>query len=449
MDMNSNESKEKHILIVDDNTTNLKGAADVLEGHYRVSMAKSGEQALNFLNRVKPDLILLDIIMPQMDGYETLQRIKDNPETMDIPVVFLTADNDSESEIRGLKMGAMDYIRKPFEPEVVLSRIEKILRIEELRQNLTISARKDVLTNLWNRGYMEEQVDRVSQSDRTEGVFMLLDMDNFKSINDNFGHIMGDAVLVQFAKTLQSVTREGDVICRFGGDEFAVFLRGHYQKEEIIDIANAIIDGAEEKLNVIRQEGHEVSVSIGIAMMPQDSDRFMDLYSKADKALYFVKQNGKKGVHFYQDNEKYSFHNVARTEFDLGEFKKYVEERTFERGAYQVECEYFRNIYQFIKRNINRTKQKVQITLLTMQDGDMTDDVLEQEMDNIAKAITYTLRRGDVAARFSRNQFVVILMDTDLTNGINVIKRVIQSYRKISGREDVEIDYDMDNMVVE
>ena len=89
MDMNSNESKEKHILIVDDNTTNLKGAADVLEGHYRVSMAKSGEQALNFLNRVKPDLILLDIIMPQMDGYETLQRIKDNPETMDIPVVFL------------------------------------------------------------------------------------------------------------------------------------------------------------------------------------------------------------------------------------------------------------------------------------------------------------------------------------------------------------------------
>ena len=140
--------KAKHILIVDDVTTNLKLAAEVLQEHYKLSMAKSGQQAIQFLEKAKPDLILLDIRMPEMDGYQTLERIKANPNTANIPVVFLTVDDQRESEIKGLKMGAMDFILKPFEPEVMLSRIEKILQIEDLRKNLSISARKDVLTGL-------------------------------------------------------------------------------------------------------------------------------------------------------------------------------------------------------------------------------------------------------------------------------------------------------------
>ena len=127
--------KQKHILIVDDVTTNLKMAADVLQDTYRLSMAKSGMQAIEFLKKAKPDLILLDIIMPEMDGYETLEAIKSNPETASIPVVFLTVDNQRKSEIKGLKMGAMDFIHKPFEPDVMKSRIEKILKIEGLRRD--------------------------------------------------------------------------------------------------------------------------------------------------------------------------------------------------------------------------------------------------------------------------------------------------------------------------
>ena len=127
---------KKHILMVDDVTTNLRCASEVLRDNYKISMVKSGAQALKFLETVIPDLILLDISMSDMDGYETLEHIKRNPKWTDIPVVFLTADADGESEIKGLKMGAMDYIRKPFEPDVMLSRIDKVLKMEENRKVL-------------------------------------------------------------------------------------------------------------------------------------------------------------------------------------------------------------------------------------------------------------------------------------------------------------------------
>ena len=126
----------RHILIVDDNTTNLKTAASVLESEYTLSMAKSGKQALNFLKKNKPDLILLDILMPDMDGYETMEKIKLNPETSSIPIIFLTADTEPGSEARGLSNGAVDYITKPFNKEAMLGRIEHVLLMDDMRRNL-------------------------------------------------------------------------------------------------------------------------------------------------------------------------------------------------------------------------------------------------------------------------------------------------------------------------
>lgn len=446
------ETQQKHILMVDDNTTNLKCAAEVLKRSYRVSMAKSGEQALNFLNKMKPDLILLDILMPSMDGYETLKYIKDNPETAYIPVIFLTADSDRASEIKGLKMGAMDYIRKPFEPDVMLSRIEKILQIEDIKKTLTISAQKDVLTSLWNRRYMEEELEKYAKIKNIHGVFMILDMDNFKSINDNFGHIMGDAVLVKFAETMEAVCGEEDIICRIGGDEFAIFLKGEYNKAETADIASRIITGIEDKVGAITQYGHAVSVSIGISLFPEDAEAFIDLYNKADKALYYVKQNGKKGFHFFHDKEKYAFHQETnKTRLDLDEFKRYIEEKSYEKGAYQVEYDNFKNIYQFIKRYIDRTKQKVQVVLLTMNYPKelYTEQMLEMEMNNIMKAVSFSLRRGDVATQFSKSQYVVILMDTDVGNGKMVVDRVVETFYQVSDSKDIQITYDIDQMIVE
>ncbi len=132
----------KHILMVDDVATNLKCAGEVLKERYELSMAKSGKVALKMMKEKRPDLVLLDINMPEMDGFETMERIKDDSELADIPVVFLTASTDKESEIKAFEMGAMDFIRKPFDPAIMLTRIERILRIEETKYELQLKAEK-------------------------------------------------------------------------------------------------------------------------------------------------------------------------------------------------------------------------------------------------------------------------------------------------------------------
>ena len=193
----------------------------------------------------------------------------------------------------------MDYIKKPFEPDIMLSRIEKALQIDDVRKNLALTAQKDELTELWNRRYMEEGIRKTALSETGSGVFMILDMDNFKSINDNFGHMTGDDILIELAAVLKSVTKQDDIICRMGGDEFAVFLVGKYPNDVCADIAMRIINEMDEKLADINNSGYSVSVSVGIAKMPDDGIEYNELYNKADKALYFVKQNGKKNYHFY------------------------------------------------------------------------------------------------------------------------------------------------------
>lgn len=138
----------KHILMVDDSTTNLKSAAEVLQPYYQLSMAKSGKQALQFLKKNIPDLILLDLMMPEMDGYSVMERIKLNPLTARIPIIFLTADAEQASERKGLQMGAMDFITKPFKEEAMLGRIEKVLQMEDMRKNLLGESEKELLSGL-------------------------------------------------------------------------------------------------------------------------------------------------------------------------------------------------------------------------------------------------------------------------------------------------------------
>ena len=133
----------KHILIVDDVTTNLKCAAEVLKDTYDVTTAKSGKAALQILREMQPDLIMLDVNMPEMNGFEVMERIKEDPVTRDIPVIFLTAEADKENEVTGLKMGAMDFIKKPFEPDIMRSRIEKILQMTEQTKELQNIAGRD------------------------------------------------------------------------------------------------------------------------------------------------------------------------------------------------------------------------------------------------------------------------------------------------------------------
>ena len=215
----------KHILIVDDVTTNLKCAAEVLKDTYDVTTAKSGKAALQILREIQPDLIMLDVNMPEMNGFEVMERIKEDPVTRDIPVIFLTAEADKENEVTGLKMGAMDFIKKPFEPDIMRSRIEKILQMTEQTKELQNIAGRDSLTNLLNRRCFEKILDQPEEG-KENGFFLLLDLDNFKQVNDTFGHVIGDQVLIKFARVMEEEASPEDAICRIGGDEFAIFIPG-------------------------------------------------------------------------------------------------------------------------------------------------------------------------------------------------------------------------------
>ena len=437
---------QKQILIVDDVTTNLKMAADVLQSQYRLSMAKSGMQALEFLKKAKPDLILLDIHMPEMDGYDTLEAIKSNPETASIPVVFLTVDNQRESEIKGLKMGAMDFVRKPFEPEIMRSRIEKILKIEDLRRDLSISARKDPLTNLWNRKYLEDDLNRYLEKNPHEGVFLILDIDSFKEINDTFGHIAGDGLLTTFANILSSKVGPRDVCARIGGDEFVVFLKGEYSAEEVKEYCQELLEITSTELREMLDEKAAVSVSIGVSFSPYDGSDFDTLFAKADKALYFVKQNGKNSFHLFKERGKVNKDNpdVINSKADMDRIERMITERNTEDGAFRVEYEGFKHIYQFVSRSVGRTDQSVYILLLTINHGEyikIPNDVLQNAMRELERSIVVSIRQGDVTTRYSSFQYVVMLLCSDYAAAKGVTERIINTWTEINENDGLFVDY--------
>ena len=437
---------KKHILIVDDVTTNLKMAADVLQTDYRLSMAKSGMQAVEFLKKAKPDLILLDIRMPEMDGYETLEAIKSNPDTTSIPVVFLTVDDQRKSEIKGLKMGAMDFIRKPFEPDIMKSRIEKILKIEDLRRDLSISARKDPLTNLWNRKYLEDDLNRYMERDLHEGVFIIFDIDNFKTINDTFGHIAGDSILNNFAGILSSRVGPRDVCARIGGDEFVVFLKGEYSTEEIKEYCQELLEITSSELKDILDDKTALSVSIGVSFSPYDGSDYSTLFAKADKALYFVKQNGKNSFHLFKERGNVNKDNpdAINSKADMDRIERMITERNYEDGAFRVEYEGFKHIYQFVSRSVGRTGQNVYILLLTINHGEgkkVANDVLQNAMKELERSIVVSLRQGDVTTRYSSFQYVVLLLCNDYASAKTVTDRIINTWTEINEVEGLFIDY--------
>lgn len=444
---------KKHILIVDDVTTNLKCVGEILRNDYALSMAKSGEQALQMIGKVKPDLVLLDVKMPGMDGYETFKAMKENPDTADVPVIFLTADTENGSEVKGLKLGASDFIRKPYEPEIMLGRIEKALLQEEKNKAIRDEAYKDVLTGLWNRKHLQDEIDSLKDSDST-GSFLIFDLDNFKGINDNYGHVVGDAALVAFAKTLKNFVHKDDIVARIGGDEFAVFLRNSYGKELLSDRIENLILEVEHEIKVVKEDDSYSSVSIGISAFPFDGKSFIELYNNADKALYYVKQNGKSGYHFYNPSEKYSFTEEENKDvIDLFQLKKYIEEEDLSEGPFKVEYNSFKSIYRFLKRYVMRTNSKIQILLFSLKDLSIiaSDNTagLNKSMIILDECIKDSLRKNDVSTRYTNTQFLVILMDVDEDKRKNVVDRIMDNWNENNNNPNVLLKYDIEELKAE
>ncbi|WP_319764180.1 diguanylate cyclase [Maridesulfovibrio sp.] len=291
------------ILIVDDERLNLNVLSDLLRQEYKVVLAKNGNQALDRINSDNPpDIVLLDVLMPEMDGYEVLRKIKSIEETKSIPVIFITALDSEHDEARGLEMGAVDYIRKPFHPPIVKARIRNHLIISRQRKLLEGLANLDGLTEMPNRRNFELALQREWRRCSRSGEKMslaMLDVDCFKQYNDNYGHTSGDEILKKVAGVLQSeIQRPADLAARYGGEEFVLLLPdtdsdgGRYIAEKI----RVLISELE-----IRHEYSSVSnvltVSLGgVTVIPSTFSKAKDMTVGADSMLYEAKRRGRNMV---------------------------------------------------------------------------------------------------------------------------------------------------------
>lgn len=443
----------KKILIVDDDYMTCVLAKHALSDGYHVNISNSGKDALAYLETELPDLILLDIEMPDMDGKEVIKRIKACDSWAKIPIAFLTADSNPMTEAECLQCGADDFITKPFVPVVVKSRVDKILEAHELRRDLemqledkTKKSLTDVLTGLNNREYLQKKMQELLDNGHVGTLFMI-DLDNFKTINDTYGHIVGDKILQYFSGVLINHARKGDIVCRLAGDEFVLFYTDLTDRDVIAERAEGIIRSFAEKTGALGYAGI-VSVSIGIRITT-GKESFQEIYGKADKSLYFVKNNGKNAYYFYDDNtvDADETLNEISTTADLECIRRLLAEGLdASKGAFHVAYDEFKKIYDFVLRCVARKQQKVQIVLFTINILNSGDSVISVEMvmESLKKSIISSLRAVDTGTQYSSSQYMVILLDADKEDGKGVAERVIKNFYDNSGvASETEILYDI------
>lgn len=290
------------LLVVDDQPINIQVMHQIFAGEYQVFMATNGPQAIQLCKANPPDLVLLDVVMPQMDGYEVCRQLKTDPSTRDIPVIFVTANTETDQETLGLEVGAVDFITKPVVPAVVKARVRTHVTLKQQSDLLRKMAFLDGLLGVFNRRYFDQQLaTEMSRAHRngTALSVLMIDVDFFKKYNDTYGHLAGDDCLRNVAASIrQTLRRPGDVVARYGGEEFACILpetsladaltlgRTLEQSVRALGIAHSSSDIA----NV-------VTVSVGACCKPQETQGAPDaLVAQADAQLYHAKHNGRAQV---------------------------------------------------------------------------------------------------------------------------------------------------------
>ena len=297
--MHSDRAK---ILIVDDISKNIQLVASILKPFdYSLSFALSAKEALDIIHSSEIDLILLDVMMPQMDGFELCELLKKDEKFKHIPIIFLTAKNDAKSIARGFQVGGVDYMSKPFYEEELIARIKTHLEIQRLTKALKEQAKQmqylantDALTHVANRlkfnAILEHQIALQKRNPQPLSL-IFLDIDFFKRVNDTYGHEVGDTVLITLAKLIKDTIRESDLVARWGGEEFIIVVNGS-SAQKVTKLAQKLRALIER--HTFEDVGH-ITCSFGISHYKQDDDMHTFL-QRADKALYKAKELGRNRV---------------------------------------------------------------------------------------------------------------------------------------------------------
>jgi len=302
------EARRQHVLLVEDSEKDLRLLSGQIQDQtYDFSVAQDGEEALQKVLAGGIDLVLLDIFLPGMDGFEVCQRLKGSAETHNTQLVLITCLKDLEGKIKGMELGADDYLIKPVDGRELTARIKALLAkksyIDQLHshyEQALSSAISDGLTGLYNQTYFKKFLDlelKRSQRQNYPTSLLMLDLDNFKTFNDRYGHPAGDQILRDMARIIKDSIREVDLAARYGGEEFAVVLP-YADTEGALTVANRIL----EAVRAYRPDGDlaerigGVTVSIGLTNCPADNDQPDTLIQAADRMLYAAKSSGKDRI---------------------------------------------------------------------------------------------------------------------------------------------------------
>jgi diguanylate cyclase (GGDEF)-like protein len=291
------------LLIVDDQPLNIRLFHEIFHADHEVFFATNGEDALEFCRTTLPDLILLDVIMPGLNGYEVCRRLKADPRTSEVPVVFVTAQSEASEEEDGLAAGAVDFIAKSASANVMRARVRTLLTLKRQSDQLRRLARIDGLTGLANRRHFDETLAsewrRCTRSGKPLSLIMI-DLDHFKLFNDCYGHQAGDACLKQVSACLNAgFTRSHDLVARYGGEEFVCVmpetsLEGAEAKAHSLEKAVRVLGIPHENSSI---PGGIVTISLGVAVaVPDVGDECAELILCADRSLYMAKDAGRGRV---------------------------------------------------------------------------------------------------------------------------------------------------------
>jgi len=296
-----NEDEKFTILIVDDETINIRALSHALLPEYNIHIAKNGRTAIETAEKVMPDLVLLDIIMPDMSGYEVITELKNSDRTREIPIIFITGLSGVEDEEKGFLLGAVDYITKPFNNTIVRVRVRHHLQtIRQLHMIKRLGV-IDPLTDISNRRGFNERLEiewAHAIRDKSTLSILMIDIDHFKNYNDTYGHPQGDVLLQAIAGIFrQTLVRTTDYIARWGGEEFAILLPCTNMEGALIIAERIRAEVESATVPCADGSGTHVTISIGVySHSPEAGAVSSDFVTKADKALYTAKESGRNRV---------------------------------------------------------------------------------------------------------------------------------------------------------
>ncbi|MBE6095831.1 MAG: diguanylate cyclase [Schwartzia succinivorans] len=428
----------KKILIVDDMIVSLMMTENMLCGHYTTFSASSGQEAIEIYRREHPDMVLSDLRMPGMSGYELQQTLQKEMQ-QNIPFMFMTADQDEDTESRGFENGAMDFIRKPFRPDVLLRRVGNIMQTVDQIEGLKKHASTDPLTGLLNKVSAEVELQRVCG--QGQGALLMIDLDSFKLVNDIYGHAMGDKVLMSFADILRVSVRPDDVVGRLGGDEFIAFCSGMSDEPGILNKAASINRMLDKSARELMGEDMTIPLgaSIGCVFVQPGGEEFPELAQKADKALYMAKQNGKHGCYIFREDSFADSDEAAA----LAKVEKILGERNPANGALRLPFEEFRTVYRFLRRTMGIFGKPVSILRFYLPNG--TD---EKTMEAFFSLLCSTLRTADVATQ-NGGHCLVLLVNTSFPNLAHAADRLRKKWTEMEIEEGMEADFEYEWSVLE